>query len=93
VASGVADAGIGIEAAARRYGVDFVPLVEEAYFLVCLQDALEHPAVLKLRELLQSAAWAETVATLPGYAVDRSGEVLSLTRALPWWHFRAGKAP
>lgn len=91
VASGVADAGIGIEAAARHYGVDFVPLVEEAYFLVCLQDALEHPAVLKLRELLQSAAWSQTVAKLPGYALDRSGEVLSLTRALPWWRFRAGK--
>ena len=25
---------------------------------------------------------------LPGYAADRAGEVLSLTRALPWWHFR-----
>ncbi|HEY6133524.1 MAG TPA: substrate-binding domain-containing protein [Rubrivivax sp.] len=89
VASGVADAGIGIEAAARRYGVGFVPLVEEAYFLVCLHDTLEHPAVQLLREVLQGPAWRETLASLPGYAADRSGEVLSLTRALPWWRFRA----
>jgi putative molybdopterin biosynthesis protein len=92
VASGVADAAVGIEAAARRFGVDFVPLVEEEYFLVCLRDALEHPAVLKLREVLQGPAWRETVASLPGYASAHSGEVLSLTRALPWWRFRGRAA-
>ena len=67
-------------------------MVEEDYFLVCLQDALEHPAVVKLRELLVSPAWKQTVDSLPGYAAARSGEVLSLTRALPWWHFRTHKA-
>lgn len=92
VASGSADAGIGIEAAARDFGLGFVPLVEEDYFLVCLQDALEHPAVVKLRELLVSPTWKQTVDSLPGYAAARSGEVLSLTRALPWWHFRTHKA-
>jgi len=92
VASGSADAGIAIEAAARDFGLGFVPLVEEDYFLVCLQDALEHPAVIKLREVLASAAWQQTVASLPGYTAARSGEVLSLTRALPWWHFRTRKA-
>jgi hypothetical protein len=28
---------------------------------------------------------------LPGYAVSQLGEVLSLTRALPWWSFRKAK--
>jgi putative molybdopterin biosynthesis protein len=92
VASGVADAGVGIEAAARRFGTDFVPLVDEQYFLVCLRDALEHPAVLKLREALRSPGWRAAVATLPGYASVHSGEVLSLTRALPWWRLRARRA-
>jgi putative molybdopterin biosynthesis protein len=91
VASGDADAGIGIEAAARRYGLGFIPLVEEDYFLVCLRDMLEHPGVAQLRELLRGDAWRETVAALPGYSTQRGGEVLSLTRALPWWHFRTGK--
>lgn len=89
VASGLADAGIGIAAAAQAFGLGFVPLIEEDYFLVCLSDTLEQPAVQRLRELLQGAAWRDTVAALPGYAPSRSGEVLSLTRALPWWHFRA----
>ncbi len=91
VASGVADAGMGIEAAARQFGLSFVPLVEEDYFLVCLREALDQPAVPKLREALRDAGWQRSVNALPGYAARRSAEVLSLTRALPWWHFRVPK--
>jgi putative molybdopterin biosynthesis protein len=32
------------------------------------------------------------VEAMPGYRAAHSGEVLSLTRALPWWHFRTPKA-
>ena len=35
---------------------------------------------------------AGKLAALPGYSAARSGEVLSLTQALPWWHFRQPKA-
>ena len=92
LASGAADAGPGIEAAARAFGLGFVPLIEEDYFLVCLQDALEQPPVQLLRQVLQGQAWRDTVASLPGYSAAHSGEVLSLTRALPWWHFRSPRA-
>ncbi len=91
VASGQADAGLGIEAAARQFSLGFVPLIEEDYFLVCLQDVLEQPAVLMLREVLASQPWRATVAGLAGYSAAHSGEVLSLTRALPWWHFRTAR--
>jgi putative molybdopterin biosynthesis protein len=91
VASGLGDAGIGIEAAARAFGLHFVPLVEEDYFLVCLSDALEHPAVRLLREVLAGAGWRAALADLPGYAPHQAGDVLSLTRALPWWHFKQPK--
>jgi len=91
VASGAADAGVGIEAAAQRYRLQFVPLAEEDYFLVCLRDALDQPPVLKLREVLASAAWQQTLQGLPGYGAERAGEVLSLTQALPWWRFRVRK--
>jgi putative molybdopterin biosynthesis protein len=92
VASGAADVGLGIEAAARQFGLDFLPLVEEDYFLVCLRRALEQPAVGKLLQALHGQPWRDAVATLPGYTALRSGEVLSLTQALPWWHFRKPKA-
>ncbi len=93
VASGLGDAGIGIESAARAFGLGFVPLVEEDYFLVCLADTLEHPAVQLLRRALASPAWPHALAELPGYAAHQAGDVLSLTRALPWWHFKQPKQP
>ena len=92
IASGLADAGVGIEAAARAFGLDFVPLIEEDYFLVCLADALEHPAVALLRAALKASGFGPALNELPGYTASRSGEILSLTRALPWWNFRQPKA-
>ena len=87
VASGQADAGFGIEASARSRGLDFVPLVEEAYFLACLKSTLDQPATRALLALLRTAAWQERLAGLPGYAPMQSGEVLSMSRVLPWWRF------
>ena len=89
----LADAGPGNAAAAAQFGLGFIPLVEEDYYLVCLKDALDHPAVAKLREALVSPAWPLALTGLPGYAPARSGEVLSLTQALPWWHFRVARKP
>ena len=89
VASGMADAGIGLEAAAHAFGLAFVPLTRDDYFLVCLAQALEQPAVQALRRALNHDAWRQAVAALAGYAVAQPGQVLSLTRALPWWHFRS----
>ena len=91
IASGAADVGPGIEAAATRFGLDFIPLVDEDYFLVCLKDALDHPAVAQLRAGLADPAWPLALQALPGYQAQRAGEVLALTQALPWWHFRAAK--
>jgi putative molybdopterin biosynthesis protein len=91
VAGGLADAGIAIEAAARAFSLDFVPLAEDDYFLVCLDDALEMPAVQALRRALHDPAWQQAVGALPGYSLVHPGDVLSLTRALPWWTFRKRK--
>lgn len=92
VASGQAEASVGLRAAAESAGLAFVPLVEEDYFLVCLADALETPALHALRGLLDHPDWRRTLDALPGYAPSpQAGEVLSLVRALPWWRFRTAK--
>lgn len=91
VASGAADAGLAIEAAARARGLGFVPLLQEAYYLVCLRAALEQPPVVALREVLASAGWLARLAQLSGYEALRSGEVLSLRRELPWWRLPRAK--
>lgn len=86
IASGAADAGLGIESAARTFGLDFVPLMQEQYWLVCLSSALETPAVQQLRARLSSEDWASDIHRLPGYALDTGcGQVHSLKRTLPWW--------
>lgn len=85
VASGAADCGLGIEAAARAHGLDFVPLLHEHYHLVCLKDVLDQPPTITLRRLLQGAAWQQQLSALPGYAPWQSGLVLSLREELPWW--------
>ena len=93
VAAGQADAGLGIELAARSRGLDFVPLAHEDYHLVCLKSALEQPAIQALRATLHSAAWQERMAALAGYTCTRCGDILSLRERLPWWTFRSKKRP
>jgi len=94
IAAGQADAGLGIESAARARGLDFVPLVEEDYHLVCLKSALDEPAVQALCTVLQSREWQQQLAGLPGYrAADSTGEVLAMSRLLPWWNYRKPKDP
>lgn len=91
IASGSADAGLGIEQAARARGLAFLPLMEEQYHLVCLKSALEQPATQALRGVLRSTAWQALLGEMPGYLPEQSGEVLPLSRLLPWWSFRKAK--
>ena len=48
---------------------------------------LDTPAMLSLRAALAGPAWAQALQALPGYAPQQAGQVLSLTRALPWWRY------
>jgi len=43
VASGMADAGFGVETPARRFKLDFIPLQTERYFLLCEERMIETP--------------------------------------------------
>ncbi len=91
VAAGQFDAGLGIAAAAQQVGLDFVPLVEERYHLVCLKSALTQPGTLALLQLLKMPEWQSTMQSIPGYKALQSGEVLAMRRVLPWWDYRQKK--
>ncbi len=75
VASGTADAGPGIRAAARALDLDFVPLAHERYELVIPQAHYENPLLQPLLELLHDEAFRDAVAALPGYDVSIMGDV------------------
>ena len=91
VAAGQCDAGLGIAAAAAQAGLDFVPLANERYHLVCLKSALAQAGVQSLLQLLQSRHWQDNLARIAGYAPAQSGEILSLRKVLPWWTFAKTK--
>jgi putative molybdopterin biosynthesis protein len=93
IASGMADVGLGIEAAAMEFGLHFVPLASEDYFLACLKPSLDTPAVQRLCAVLGSDAWLTLMAALPGYAPGPApGRVLTMTAALPWWNYTSAPA-
>src|SRR4029079_19055935 len=54
VASGTADTGLGILAAARTYGLDFVPIARERYELALRPATAARAAVQSLLETLRS---------------------------------------
>ena len=76
VASGAADAGFGLRAAAAECALAFLPRVEERYYLAIRADALTTPPVRRLIELLQSAVFKKIVSRLPGYRGELAGSVV-----------------
>ena len=73
VASGAADAGVGVEAAATALGLDFVPLEEERYDLVIPDHFLDHTGVRVLLDLLRQPGLRRGVESLGGYDVTAMG--------------------
>jgi putative molybdopterin biosynthesis protein len=74
VASGRADCGLGIAAAAQALGLDFVPLYQERYDLVVPLSFAESDLLAPLWEILDSAAFRRMVASLPGYDLEPMGK-------------------
>lgn len=78
VASGMADAGFGVETAARRFQLDFIPVIREQYFLACRADALRSPMLRAAQDVMTSAAFRATIAALPGYDGASCGTLVPL---------------
>ncbi|MEM7118856.1 MAG: molybdopterin biosynthesis protein [Chloroflexota bacterium] len=75
VASGVADAGLGIRAAARALDLDFVPLTHEQYELVIPKAHFESGRLDPLLGLLHDDGFKTAVSALPGYDVTPMGRM------------------
>ena len=75
VASGAADAGLGIRAAAGALKLDFVPLAHEQYQLVIPRRHYESDLLRPLLGLLADETFRAAVAAMPGYDVGQMGAV------------------
>jgi len=77
VDSGMADVALGIRAAARALGTDFIPVGMERYDLVIPTEHLDHPPVAALLAILGDPAFAKSVHAMGGYDTSRMGEVMA----------------
>jgi putative molybdopterin biosynthesis protein len=73
VAVGRADCGLGVLAAARAFGLDFVPVAKEPYDLVLLNDSIEDELLAPLWALLESEDFRRAVEELGGYDTAEMG--------------------
>lgn len=76
VASGMADAAFGIEAAAVHHGLAFVPIATEEYLVACPLARLKSKQIVMLRKLMASADFRAATAGLAGYDLQRAGRLL-----------------
>jgi molybdate transport repressor ModE-like protein len=81
IASGMADVGFGLETAARRFGLDFVPILRERYFFACEASSIERPTLRLVVRLMRSAEFRAVVDALPGYDGRTSGTVVPVQQA------------
>jgi putative molybdopterin biosynthesis protein len=76
VLSGTADAGLGIFAAARALGLDFIPVVTEQYDLIIPQTHFESVNIRILLETINTAAFKRRVEALGGYSTAKTGTIV-----------------
>jgi putative molybdopterin biosynthesis protein len=76
VQAGQADVTLGLRAASRQQGLDFLPLFHERYDLVFTQE--QSTFLTPLLDTLQTGAFRRSVEALTGYEVTHTGELIPL---------------
>jgi putative molybdopterin biosynthesis protein len=79
VAEGTADVGLGIEASALAFGLDFSMLTTEAYDLVIPAGRWQLPAIQALVNWLQSPQARAAITNLGGYDTAATGKITRLS--------------
>ena len=78
VASGGADAGFGLRAAAAEHRLAFIPQVRERYFLAVRAKSIDSVAVVRLSQALRSQTFARIAREFVGYRVDAPGSIVGV---------------
>ena len=76
VASGMADCGFGLEAAAVQFNLAFIPLNWESYWFVLPTKQVDTDVMRQFIALLGSQEFTQSVLSLPGYDTERSGTLV-----------------
>lgn len=79
IASGRADCGLGIQAAAQPLDLDFVPLFVERYDLIIPVEYFEAPLLAPLLELFTNKKLIADIEAMPGYDTKPFGIIVETT--------------
>ena len=77
VASGRADVGLGVLAAAKALGLDFIPVTRERYDLVFPTAMLNDGRMRLMFEVIRSSQFLEQVTAMGGYEVGETGSIVA----------------
>lgn len=77
VLSGTVDTGLGIYAAAKALGLDFIPVVTEQYDLIIPKVYFETEHVRVLLDIINSSTFKKQVKDLGGYHTDKTGDIIT----------------
>ena len=91
IASGMADVGFGVQTAADRFGLEFLPMVRERYFFALPIAAIHAPLVQQVLGLMKTQAYHAALNALPGYEPSDTGRILTLKEAFGEAAFDANK--
>ena len=77
VLTGVADTGLGILAASKALGLDFIPVAKERYDIAVLEKFYKLDIVQKFIEIIRDdLEFKKTVANLGGYDITDMGKII-----------------
>ena len=79
VATGMADVGFGVQAAAARFNLKFIPVTEDTYLWAYLSESANDPEIISFTNMLRSSDYQAEVNQLPGYECDHCGEHMLLS--------------
>jgi len=77
VASGRADCGLGIPAAAMSLNLEFIPLFQETYQLIIPKNFAESELLAPLFAILDDPAFNRAVVSMPGYDISQMGRLIA----------------
>ncbi|HTA47523.1 MAG TPA: substrate-binding domain-containing protein [Bryobacteraceae bacterium] len=78
VASGAADCCIAAASAARRFGLDFIPLASERFELVLHKRDLQKKAVEGVLDVLNRSRFRRQLEVVAGYDVSHAGQTVNV---------------
>ena len=77
IASGMADVGFGVEAAAKRFGLAFTPIIEEYYLWAYPLEAEQDEDIQAFIATLSNPEYQAQINQLHGYQCEQSGTTSS----------------